>query len=39
MRASATPGKFQRGDLRFIDQHGQELKYEIANWNTSENPV
>ncbi|NDH00332.1 MAG: DUF2341 domain-containing protein, partial [Opitutae bacterium] len=23
------------GDLRFIDQHGQELKYEIANWNTS----
>ena len=23
------------GDLRFIDQAGQELKYEIANWNTS----
>ena len=22
------------GDLRFIDQGGQELKYEIANWNT-----
>ena len=23
------------GDLRFIDKHGQELKYEIANWNTA----
>ena len=22
------------GDLRFIDQAGQELKYEIASWNT-----
>ena len=21
-------------DLRFIDKHGAELKYEIANWNT-----
>ena len=23
------------GDLRFIDKHGAELKYEIANWNPS----
>ena len=22
-------------DLRFIDKHGAELKYEIANWNTA----
>ena len=22
-------------DLRFIDKHGAELKYEIANWNTT----
>ena len=22
-------------DLRFIDKHGAELKYEIANWNPS----
>ena len=23
------------GDLRFINKYGEELKYEIANWNTS----
>ena len=25
--------KSNGADLRFVDQHGAELKYEIANWN------
>ena len=35
MLVSDIPCITQWGDLRFITESGEELKYEIANWNTA----
>ena len=35
--ARYSQAKSNGADLRFVDQHGVELKYEIANWTLREN--